>query len=194
MSNLTALRPHYNDPIAVLDSDSNARFSDPMNLFVDGLISHIDVNQAAIASGLGDGDKGDISVSSGGAVWTIDTNAVTLPKMAQIATQSFLGRENDATGNVEVLSVATVLTMLNVAAGANANTTKHKEINAAHDSYVLLTVVGTTITLTTAYIAGLCEVYVNGQAYSGFTETTATTLTTATDLSAFEIMVFYESV
>lgn len=36
----------------------------------------------AIASGLSDGDKGDIDVTSSGAVWTIDTNAVTSIKIA----------------------------------------------------------------------------------------------------------------
>lgn len=53
---------------------------------------------------LADGDKGDITVSAAGATWTIDNNAVTLAKMATMATDSILGRATAATGNVEVLT------------------------------------------------------------------------------------------
>jgi hypothetical protein len=41
--------------------------------------------------------------------------------MATMATASLLGRNTAATGNVEVLSKATALTLLNVADGATAN-------------------------------------------------------------------------
>lgn len=44
------------------------------------------------------GDKGDISVSSAGAVWTIDNGAVTLAKMADLAADKFLGRYSGTTG------------------------------------------------------------------------------------------------
>jgi hypothetical protein len=54
--------------------------------------------------GVTDGDKGDISVASSGATWTIDNNAVTLAKMQQISTAKVLGRTTAATGNVEQLS------------------------------------------------------------------------------------------
>lgn len=66
---------------------------------------------AATAS-LSDGDKGDIVVSGSGATWTIDTAAVSLAKMANMATASFIGRNTAATGVPEVLSIATVKTML----------------------------------------------------------------------------------
>lgn len=70
-----------------------------------------------------DGDKGDIVVSASGLTYTIDTNAVTLAKFQQIATQSFLGRTTAATGNVEVLTKAQALAILNVADGANVTLT-----------------------------------------------------------------------
>ena len=76
------------------------------------------------------GDPADITASAGsGAVmresgsvigWgTIATagitdNAVTIGKMAQIVTSSFLGRSTASTGNVEVLTVATAKTLLNL--------------------------------------------------------------------------------
>lgn len=68
-----------------------------------------------------DGDKGDITVSASGTVYTIDNNVVTLAKMAQMATASILGRSTAAVGNVEVLTAAQVRTILNVADGANVN-------------------------------------------------------------------------
>lgn len=62
--------------------------------------------------GVTDGDKGDITVSSSGTVWTIDNSAVTLAKIANIATATFLGRNTASSGVVEELSVATAKTML----------------------------------------------------------------------------------
>ena len=53
----------------------------------------------------------------------ISNNAVTLAKMQQIGSPSFLGRNSSATGNVENLSVSDVRTMLNVENGATADQT-----------------------------------------------------------------------
>ncbi|MGL4237115.1 DUF2793 domain-containing protein [Tabrizicola sp.] len=71
--------------------------------------------------GVSDGDKGDISVSGGGASWTIDPGAVTLAKMADVATDTFLGRDTAGTGVPEVLTPAQARGILNVANGATAN-------------------------------------------------------------------------
>lgn len=76
---------------------------------------------AASGGGLADGDKGDITVSGSGATWTIDANAVSLSKLATMATDSLLGRDTAGTGNVEVLSPSQVRVILNVADGATAN-------------------------------------------------------------------------
>ena len=64
------------------------------------------------AASLGDGDKGDITVSSAGTVWTIDNAAVTLAKLANLSTGSFIGRNTAGTGVPEELSIATTKTML----------------------------------------------------------------------------------
>jgi hypothetical protein len=74
--------------------------------------------------------SGDVT-SSGSNVTTIAANAVDLSMMAQMATDSFLGRTTAATGNVEVLSKSAALTILNVADGADvtsANETSHADV------------------------------------------------------------------
>ncbi|MFN4201890.1 MAG: hypothetical protein ACK4GM_02395 [Tabrizicola sp.] len=71
--------------------------------------------------GISDGDKGDITVSGSGTVWTIDAGAVTLGKLADITTDSFLGRDSAGTGAPEVLTPTQARAILNVADGATAN-------------------------------------------------------------------------
>jgi hypothetical protein len=65
---------------------------------------------AAIGTGAGvsDGDKGDITVSASGATWTIDAGAVTLAKMADMATASLIYRKTAGTGAPEVQTLATL--------------------------------------------------------------------------------------
>ena len=57
---------------------------------------------------------GDVTSTGDGAT-VIGANKVTLAMMSQITTASFLGRSTAATGNVEVLSTATVKTLLGLA-------------------------------------------------------------------------------
>lgn len=59
-----------------------------------------------------DGDKGDITVTSAGTVWTIDNNAVSNAKAAQVATATIKGRVTAGTGNVEDLSGTQATTLL----------------------------------------------------------------------------------
>lgn len=57
--------------------------------------------------------SGDATLASTGAL-TIAANAVSLGKMAQMATASLIGRNTAGTGNVEVLSAATAKTLLSL--------------------------------------------------------------------------------
>jgi hypothetical protein len=62
--------------------------------------------------GVPNGDKGDITVSGAGDTWTIDDNAVTLAKMADMATASVIYRKTSGTGDPEVNTLATLKTDL----------------------------------------------------------------------------------
>jgi len=62
--------------------------------------------------------SGDVT-SVGDGAQTIANGAVTLAKMANMATSSIIGRKTAGTGVPEVLSKSDVLTILNVADGAN---------------------------------------------------------------------------
>ena len=72
---------------------------------------------ADISSGGGvtDGDKGDITVSGGGATWTIDPDVVTYAKMQNVsATSRFLGRITAGAGDTEELTGTQATTLLDV--------------------------------------------------------------------------------
>lgn len=69
---------------------------------------------ALIVSVVSDGDKGDVTVSAGGTVWNVDSDAITNAKLANMATQTFKGRTTAGTGDPEDLTVAQAKTLLNL--------------------------------------------------------------------------------
>lgn len=62
--------------------------------------------------GLADGDYGDITVGGTGTTLTVDAGAITLAKMADMATASLLGRTTAGAGAPEVLSAAQATALL----------------------------------------------------------------------------------
>lgn len=104
--------------------------------------------------GVSDGDKGDVTVSGSGTTWTIDAGAVSLGKLADLATSTILGRATAGTGSPEALTAAQVRTILNVANGATAN---------AADA-VLLSRANHTGTQPASSVTGLAAVATSGSA------------------------------
>lgn len=67
--------------------------------------------------GVSDGDKGDITVSSSGSVWTIDNDVVTYAKMQNVsATSRILGRKTASAGDTEECTLSEVLDFVGSAA------------------------------------------------------------------------------
>jgi Repeat of unknown function (DUF5907) len=60
---------------------------------------------------LTDGDKVDITVSSGGTIWTIDPGAVTYAKIQDVTANRLLGRSSGAAGPPQEVSLGYGMTM-----------------------------------------------------------------------------------
>ncbi len=74
-----------------------------------------DYVDSAISGGLADGDKGDITVSGGATVWTIDNDVVTYAKMQNVSTNNrILGRLTAGAGDTEELTASDVKTILSL--------------------------------------------------------------------------------
>jgi hypothetical protein len=66
----------------------------------------------ATAGGVSDGDKGDITVSSSGLVWTIDNGVVTYAKMQDVSASSrLLGRATAGAGDAEEITIGSGLSL-----------------------------------------------------------------------------------
>jgi hypothetical protein len=65
----------------------------------------------AASLSISDGDKGDITVSSSGSVWTIDNGVITYEKLQNISSGRILGRTADGAGNVGEIVIGTGLTL-----------------------------------------------------------------------------------
>ena len=97
------------------------------------LFTKKDDNSVAEISGGGieDGDKGDITVSSSGATFTIDNDAVTYAKIQNVsATDRLLGRDSSGAGIIEEIAPSAVRTMLSLATSATTDTTNASNISS----------------------------------------------------------------
>lgn len=115
-----------------------------------------------------DGDKGSITVSSGGTVWTLDDAAVTLAKMANLNQYQLIGRSSSGAGVPQAISTsADVYTML-----GSAN-------NAAIRSNIGLGTMATQASSAVAITGGTIEGITSAQMSAKVSATTSGTLALA---------------
>lgn len=72
-----------------------------ITITTDATADSITINSSG-GGGVSDGDKGDITVSSSGTVWTVDNDAITYTKIQNVsATDRLLGRSTAGAGDIE---------------------------------------------------------------------------------------------
>lgn len=70
------------------------------------------VDAAVTAGTVADGDKGDVTVSGSGTVWSVDNDAITNVKLANMANNTVKARQTAGTGDPEDVSMSAFKTML----------------------------------------------------------------------------------
>ena len=122
------------------------------------------------AGGVSDGDKGDITVSSSGTVWTIDNGGVTLAKQANMATASVVYRKTAGSGAPEVQTLATLKTDLGL---TGTNSGDQTSVSGNAGSATLLqtsrnfSIAGGGITAATVGFDGSAAVVLNASVDAG---------------------------
>lgn len=163
------------------------------------------VTIASTATGVSDGDKGDITVSASGATWTIDNDVVTYAKMQNIsAAGKILGRWNTGAGDAEEITLGNTFIEIvdgtldvadnsstqkvQVAKNSGAVTGTRKKLNFIEGSNVTLTIADDAgndevdITIASTASGGVADPGGNGvMVRTALNTTTARTLTGTAD-------------
>ena len=101
----------------------------PSSANVQAALAAIDTEIGVLSgNAVGDGDKGDITVTTGGTVWTIDPQAVTYAKIQNVTAQRLLGRSSSTAGTIEEIQIGGGLSL---AGGVLQNTVAASYTNLA---------------------------------------------------------------
>jgi hypothetical protein len=140
----------------------------------------VDTIAALATGGVTDGDKGDITVSSSGTVWTVDNDAITYAKMQNVSAASrLLGRGSaSGSGDVEEITLGTGLSMsgttLSASGGGGDVTTLYNSnaqtgpLNTTTETAIFSYALPTDLAAGDTLVLSLAGVYKNG---SGVSET-----------------------
>ncbi len=161
-SNATAVQASAHGVPSVVDTTNHRQY-----FYVGGAWHYAAINDGA-SSGITE-LTGDIAAGPGTGIVssTINNNVVTLAKMATMATTSLLGRSTAGTGNVEVISIGSGLTLsggtLSSSSSGGTITALTGDVTASGSGSVVATIANDAVTtvkilnanVTTAKIANL---------------------------------------
>ncbi len=142
-----------------------------------------------IAAGRFPALTGDVTTSAGSLSTTIANNAVTLGKMATVATGTILGRTTAGTGNVEALSAAQAKSVLSL--GNVENTALSTWVGSTN--ITTLGTIGTGTWNGTVIANGYIATALTGKTYNGLTVSSTTgtlSITNGKTLSASNTLTF----
>jgi len=138
--------------------------------FGDGATAWASLSYFGGSATIADGDKGDVTVSSSGTVWTIDNGAVTLAKQADMATASVVYRKTAGAGAPEVQTLATLKTDLGLTgtnSGDQTTITGNAGTATALQTSRNFSISGGGITASTVGFDGTAAVVLNASVDAG---------------------------